>query len=71
MPPPYLFVLDETIKKKAGKSSHGLGAFYSSLVGKLISSVSFLDASVVNVSSEKSHFLSCTQLVKPTKTEAS
>ncbi|SFF53620.1 hypothetical protein, partial [Thermoflexibacter ruber] len=43
----------------------------SSLVGKLISSVSFLDASVVNVSSEKSHFLSCTQLVKPTKTEAS
>jgi putative transposase len=65
----YILVLDETTEKKSGKSSYGLGSFYSSLAGKAISSVSFLGASVVNVKTEKSHFLSCTQLIKTDKTE--
>jgi hypothetical protein len=49
-------VLDETTEKKAGKSSYGLDLFFSSLAGKVIPSVSFLGASVVNVKSEQSHF---------------
>lgn len=65
----YLLVLDETTEKKSGKSSYGLGSFYSSLAGKAIASVSFLGASLVNVKTEKSHFLSCTQLIKAHKTQ--
>jgi hypothetical protein len=56
-------------QKKAGKSSYGLGAFYSSLLGKVVNAVSFLGASLVNVQSETS-LVSCTQLIKPAKTEA-
>lgn len=67
----YLLVLDETTEKKAGKSSYGLGSFYSSLAGKAISSVSFLGACVVNVKKEDSYFLSCIQLVKTDKAEVS
>lgn len=66
----YLLVLDETTEKKAGKSSYGLGSFYSSLAGKAIASVSFLGASVVNTKTGKSHFLSLTQLIKTPKPEA-
>jgi putative transposase len=66
----YLLVLDETTEKKSGKSSYGLGSFYSSLSGKAIPSVSFLGAALVNVRTEKSHFLSCSQLIKPKKVEA-
>jgi putative transposase len=40
-------------------------------LGKVVNSVSFLGASLVNVKSEQSHFLSCTQLVKPVETELS
>lgn len=67
----YLLVLDETTEKKAGKSSYGLGTFYSSLAGKAIASLSFLGASVVSVKTETSHFLSCTQLIKDNKSEDS
>ncbi len=66
----YLLILDETTEKKAGKSSYGLGSFYSSLAGKPIASVSFLGASVVNTKTGKSHFLSLTQLIKTPKSEA-
>jgi putative transposase len=65
----HLLVLDETTEKKAGKCSYGLDSFFSSLVGKVVPSVSFLCASVVNVKSEQSHFLSCTQLIKPRRTQ--
>lgn len=65
----HLLVLDETTEKKAGKCTYGKDSFYSSLAGKAIPSVSFLGASLVNVETEKSHFLSCTQLVKPGKTQ--
>lgn len=67
----YLLVLDETTQSKAGKSSYGLGSFYSSLLGKAVNSVSFLGACLVNVKSAKSHFLSCTQLVKTEQKQAS
>ncbi len=36
----------------------------------MIPSVSFLGVSLVNVQAQKSHFLSCLQLIKTTKTEA-
>lgn len=60
----YLLVADETVEKKAGKCSHGLGWFYSSLAKQAIPSVSFLGLSLVSVSSRQSHFLSCTQMIK-------
>lgn len=67
----YVLVLDETTESKAGKCSYGLGSFYSSLLGKVVNSVSFLGASLVNVKSEKSHFLSCTQLIKTEQKQVS
>jgi hypothetical protein len=36
----------------------------------VVNAVSFLGASLVNVQSETSHFVSCTQLIKPAKTKA-
>ena len=37
----YLIAMDETNEQKSGKSSHGVGRFYSSLFGKVIRSVNF------------------------------
>ena len=61
---PYLLVGDETVQKKAGKQSYGLGSFYSSLFGRAVTSVSFLGLSLVNTQTGKSTILSVDQLVK-------
>lgn len=67
----YVLVADETTKKKAGKSTHGLGYFYSSLFKKAIRSVSFLGFSLVSTEEEKSYFLSVNQLIKKSLSKSS
>jgi putative transposase len=59
----YLLVADETVKGKAGKQTHGLGRFYSSMAKQVIRSVSFLAISIVDVEKEKSYILGCKQLI--------
>ena len=44
----YLFAADETVKGKAGKQTHGLGRFYSSMAKQVIRSVSFLVISIID-----------------------
>ena len=59
----YLFAADETVKGKAGKQTHGLGRFYSSVAKQVIRSVSFLAVSIIDIEKEKSYLLGCKQLI--------
>ena len=59
----YLLAADETVEKKAGKQSYGIGMFYSSIVQKAIRSISFLAISIIDVEAEKSYFLACHQIM--------
>jgi putative transposase len=59
----YLLAADETVKGKAGKQTHGLGRFYSSMAKQVIRSVSFLAISIVDVEKEESYILGCKQLI--------
>ena len=59
----YLFAADETVKGKAGKQTHGLGRFYSSMAKQVIRSVSFLAISIVDIEKETSYILGCKQLI--------
>lgn len=59
----YLFAADETVKGKAGKQTHGLGRFYSSMAKQVIRSVSFLAISIIDVEKEESYILGCKQLI--------
>ena len=45
----YLFAADETVKGKAGKQTHGIGRFYSSMTKQVIRSVSFLAISIIDI----------------------
>lgn len=51
------------MKAKAGKSTHGIGRFYSSIAKQVIKSVSFLIVSIIDVETEKSYVLGCQQLI--------
>ena len=44
----YLLAADETLKAKAGKCTHGIGRFYSSIAKQVIKSVSFLVVSIID-----------------------
>lgn len=59
----YLLAADETVKGKAGKQTHGLGRFYSSMAKQVIRSVSFLAISIIDIEKEKSYILGCKQLL--------
>ena len=59
----YLLAADETVKGKAGKQTHGLGRFYSSMAKQVIRSVSFLAISIIDVEKEKSYIFGCKQLI--------
>ncbi len=45
----YLLAADEVVVSKAGKRRHGVGRFYSSMVGRPIGGLSFVAMSVVDV----------------------
>jgi putative transposase len=59
----YLFAADETVKGKAGKHTHGIGRFYSSMSKQVIRSVSFLAISIIDIEKEESYILGCKQLI--------
>jgi putative transposase len=59
----YLLAADETVKGKAGKQTHGLGRFYSSMAKQVIPSVSFLAISLIDIEKGKSFILGCKQLI--------
>lgn len=60
----YLLVADETVEDKSGKESHGIGYFYSSIIGKPIRGLCFFGLSLVSVQTGVSYFLSVGQVVR-------
>lgn len=57
----YLLAGDEVVVSKAGKITHGLGRFYSSLAGRPIPGLSFLALSLVDVKQRRSYPLQLAQ----------
>jgi len=51
----YLLAVDEVVVSKAGKMTHGVGRFYSSIAGRPIGGVSFVAASLVDVGQRRSY----------------
>ena len=63
---PYLLAGDEVVVSKAGKHTHGVGRFYSSLANRPIPSVSFLALSLIDVERRQSYPLQIEQLLPKT-----
>ena len=61
----YLLAGDEVVVSKAGKTTHGLGRFYSSLARRPIPGVSFLVVSLIDVAQRHSYPLQMEQRLPP------
>jgi hypothetical protein len=66
----YILAGDEVVVSKAGKSTHGLGRFYSSIAQRPIPSLSFLALSLVDVAQRRSYPLRVEQRMPSKATEA-
>ena len=60
----YILAGDETVVSKAGKHTHGLDRFFSSIYGKVIPGVSFFTLSLVSVQDRHAYPLSVEQIVR-------
>jgi len=60
----YLLAGDEVVVSKAGKQTHGLDRFFSSLYGKPIAGISFFALSLVSVQERRAYPASVTQVVR-------
>ena len=60
----YLLVGDETVLKKAGKSTFGLDRFFSSLAQKPVPAVAFFALALVNVQKRQAYTLSVQQVIR-------
>lgn len=67
----YLLAGDEVVVNKAGKKTHGVGRFYSSLAQRAIPSVSFLALSLIDVEARRSYPLHVEQLLPQSKPTSS
>jgi len=69
----YIVSLDEVVEDKAGKQTHGINWFYSSISGKVIRSISCHVISIIDTVREQSFVLAHKQTVKeePLKKEKS
>ena len=63
----YVLALDETVEDKAGKKTHGVNWFYSSIAAKVIRSISSHVISIIDTKKEKSFVLTHEQTIKPVK----
>jgi len=60
----YLLAGDEVVMSKAGKQTHGLDRFFSSLYGKPIAGISFFALSLVSVQERRAYPSSVKQVVR-------
>ena len=60
----YLLVGDESVVTKAGKKTHGMDRFFSSLYGKAIPGLAFFVLSLLNTKERKSYPMSIKQRVR-------
>lgn len=61
----YMLAFDEVVEDKAGKKTHGVNWFYSSIIGKVIRAVSYHLVSIVDTQKDESFVLNHRQTVKP------
>lgn len=64
----WLLAVDEVVVSKAGKATHGVGRFYSSIAGRPIGALSFLAGSVVDVTARKAYPVQIEQRLPLSKT---
>ena len=60
----YIAAGDEVVFGKAGKETHGIGRFFSSLQNRVIPGLSFFTFSVIDVKERQSHPIQAVQMVK-------
>lgn len=60
----YILAGDEVVVTKAGKETHGLDRFFSSLVGKPVPGLAFFALALVNVAARTAHPLRIGQVVR-------
>jgi len=60
----YLLVGDESVVSKAGKASHGLARFFSSIFGKPIKGLAFFSFALVSVQDRKAYPLLVEQVIR-------
>ena len=65
-----ILVADETTVSKSGKSTYGVGYFYSGLQNRAINSIQFLSFSLIDVKSRRAYPLFNKQLKKKKKKES-
>jgi IS4 transposase len=66
----YLLVGDECIVTKAGKQTHGLDRFFSSIYGKCVPGLAFFSLSLVSVSERRSYPMMFEQVVRTAEEKA-
>ena len=66
----YLLAGDECVVTKAGKQTHGLDRFFSSLYGKSVPSLAFFALSLVSVSERRSYPMMLEQVVRTAEEKA-
>ena len=62
----YLLVGDEVVVTKAGKQTHGLGRFFSSLYKRPVPGLAFFSLSLVSIEQRQSFPVRIEQVVRPT-----
>lgn len=65
----YVLAVDEVVVSKAGKMTHGVGRFYSSIAGRPIGGLSFVAASLVDVAQRRSYPVQVEQRLPQPKAE--
>ena len=60
----WILIGDEVVITKSGKETHGLGRFYSSIQNQAVSSLCFINLSLLNVESRRSYPLVAEQLLR-------
>ena len=63
----YLLGGDEVIVSKSGKKTYGVDRFYSSIQNQVITSLAFLNISLIDVKNRKAYPISMEQIVKESK----
>ncbi len=66
----FLLAGDETIVTKAGKLTHGLDRFYSSIMGRPVPGLAFLAFSLISVKRSQSYVIRMEQLTKEKSSQA-
>ena len=64
----FLLAGDETVVTKAGKKTHGIGRFFSSIYGRSVPGVSFFGVSLISVEAQDSTMMLMEQLTKDEST---